>query len=702
MLGKRLLHGGDYNPEQWLEYPEVLEEDLRLMKEAGVNCVTLGVFSWAMLEPREGEYDFDWLEERIDRLGKEEIQVILATPSGAMPHWLTQKYPEVMQVQADGRRNLPGKRHNFCYTSPVMRRKIRSLDERLSQRFGSKENVILWHISNELGGNFSDGACHCPLCQEAFRIWLKEKYGTLEQLNHAWWGRFWSHVYTDWNQIHSPAPNGEWTMTGLTLDWKRFVTWQMSSFCREEIEAVRSASSLPVTTNLMGFFKNLDYSRLKNQFDLISWDCYPYWHRSRDEVPEAVWAAAGHSMMRSMKKAPFLLMESVPSAVNWREYNPLKRPGMHMLSSLQAVAHGADSVLYFQWRKGRGAYEKFHGAVIDHLNGRETRTFREVAEVGAALPRLEPYLEGTVNRPKAAIVFDWENWWALEDTTGPRLDLDYPACIVDHFRAFWEAGIEADIIGMEDSLAGYQLVSAPLNYMYRGDYGDRVRQFVEEGGIYVTTCFSGCVDESDLCFTGHHPLEDVLGLVPEEIDASSEDFANSFIYGEKEYPAQRLCAVVHPKPGARVLAAYEKDFYAGSPAVLENTRGKGMAYFLAAISNLDFLRAFYRDVFRQAGLTNALGIDLPYGVTVTERLLQEENDNAGMGGDAGMGGKAGMRGKAGEGQSLVFVMNFRHDPAELSGIGQWRDVLSGQVFQDVLPMDKLSCRVLERVTAQYC
>ena len=215
MLGGHLLHGGDYNPEQWLDCPEILEEDIRLMKEAGVNCVTLGVFSWAVLAPEEGVYQFGWLEEIIDNLGSAGIQVVLATPSGAMPHWLTQKYPEVMQVREDGSRNLPGKRHNFCYTSPVMRRKTAAIDEALSRTFGKKENVILWHISNELGGNFSDGACHCEACQNAFREWLKEKYGTLEQLNQAWWGRFWSHEYTDWDQIHSPVPRGETTVTAL-------------------------------------------------------------------------------------------------------------------------------------------------------------------------------------------------------------------------------------------------------------------------------------------------------------------------------------------------------------------------------------------------------------------------------------------------------------------------------------------------------
>ena len=674
MLGGHILHGGDYNPEQWLDCPEILEEDIRLMKEAGVNCVTLGVFSWAVLEPEEGMYDFDWLEKIINDLGREGIQVVLATPSGAMPHWLTQKYPEVMQIQADGHRNLPGKRHNFCYTSPVMRQKITALDEALSKRFGRKDNVILWHLSNELAGNFSDGACHCEYCQKAFREWLKERYGTLDALNHAWWGRFWSHVYTDWEQIHSPVPHGETTVTGLELDWRRFVTDQISDFCRMERQAVAKYSDLPATTNFMDTFKNIDYNRLQQELDIISWDSYPFWHEKKDEVPAAVRAAFNHSLMRTMKKKPFLLMESVPSAVNWRNNNPLKRPGMHMLSSMQAVAHGSDSVQYFQWRKGRGSYEKFHGAVLDHKSGSNTRTFRDVSEVGARLPRLSELLDRTVNRPEAAIVFDWANWWAVEDITGPRLDLDYPACVMEHYRAFWEQGIEADIVDMDADLSAYKLIVAPLNYMYKPGYSDKVKKYVENGGVYVTTFFSGMADDTDLCFTGHHPLEDVLGVIQEEIDAPSDDFENQFVYGGMTYPARRMCEIVHPKETAEVLAVYEKDFYAGCPVVTCNPYGKGRAWYLAAESDPAFLRAFYKDVFAEAGLQNALGAELPYGVTVTER-----SSAAGE-----------------EAKRIVFVMNFKNEPVTVEGIGRWSDAESGEVCEGSLGLEAFQCRVLTR------
>lgn len=670
MIDHKILHGGDYNPEQWLEYPEVLEEDLRLMKEAEVNCVTLGVFSWSMLEPEDGVYQFEWLQKIIDRLHENGIRVILATPSGAMPHWMTKKYPEIMQTAEDGKRNLPGRRHNFCYTSPVMRRKVRQMDLELSKRFGSHEAVILWHVSNELGGNFGDGTCHCELCQQAFRGWLKKKYGTLEKLNHAWWNRFWSHVYTEWEQIHSPVSNGECLSHGLKLDWKRFVTDQMTDFCEAEIDALRTYSNLPVTTNFMDFFKNLDYHRLSRCLDVVSWDNYPHWHSDRDEVRAAVRAAANHSLMRSLKKQPFLMMESTPSCVNWREINPVKRPGMHMLSSMQAIAHGSDSVQYFQWRKGRGSYEKFHGAVIDHKNGSNTRTFREVTQVGERLAELTASIEGTVNRPGAAIVFDWENWWAVEDAAGPRQDMDYVSEVLKHYQAFWEQGIEADFVSMDAELDDYALVCAPLNYLYREGYAERVRRFVKNGGRYVTAYFSGMVDDTDLCFMDHHPLEDVLGVIQEEIDAPGDGFKNSFRYDGETFAVGQIREICRAADTTNVLAVYEQDFYQGRPVVTEHAYGNGKSYYLAAQTGIDFLRKFYKNLFAEAGLQNPLGASLPYGVTVTAREGKENE---------------------------VFVMNFSHEPVLLSGIGSFEETDTGIRHKGQMELEALSCKVLRCV-----
>ena len=381
-----LLHGADYNPEQWLRYPDIVQkEDIELMQKAGINCVSLGIFSWAALEPKEGEYDFQWMDETIDRLYYAGIRVNLATPSGAKPLWLSEKYRKSAGFRKNLVRDLSGERHNHCYTSPVYREKVQKLDRMLAQRYAAHPGVILWHISNEYGGE-----CYCPLCQAAFRKWLKKKYGSLENLNHAWWTYFWSHQYTDWEQIHAPVPNGEMSVHGLVLDWKRFVTHQTVNFMKGEIDAVKSvAPDLPATTNLMGFYDGLDYHKFADALDIVSWDNYPLWHNN-DPIGVASFAACSHDLMRSIKRQPFLLMESSPSVMNWTDVSKQKRPGMHLLSSMQAVAHGADSVMYFQWRKSRGSFEKFHGAVVGHDGTADTRVFREVTQVGSYLEKLDP------------------------------------------------------------------------------------------------------------------------------------------------------------------------------------------------------------------------------------------------------------------------------------------------------------------------
>ena len=410
-----LLHGGDYNPEQWLSYPDVLAKDIELMKKAHVNCVSLGIFAWSHLEPEEGVYDFSWLETIIKRLYENGIYTILATPSGARPRWMAQKYPEVLRVANNGVRNAYGDRHNHCLTSPIYRDKVKQINTRLAQHFAGNPAVILWHISNEYSG-----ACYCPLCRKAFIEWVKQKYGTLENLNHAWWADFWSHTYTSWDQVEPPLANGDSTLHGLNLDWKRFTTDQTVDFMREEIRAVKQVNpTLPVTANLMGFFDGLDYFRFGDDLDVVSWDNYPCWHQG-DNVAIAAQAAASHDLMRSIKRAPWLLMESTPSMTNWQDVSKLKRPGMHELSSLQAVAHGAQSVQYFQWRKSRGSFEKLHGAVVDHNGEGNTRVFHDVEKTGEWLQQLDAKIYPTRIQPRVALIYDWENRWAVEDAKGPR------------------------------------------------------------------------------------------------------------------------------------------------------------------------------------------------------------------------------------------------------------------------------------------
>ena len=602
------LHGGDYNPEQWLDRPDILQKDIEYFKKAHINTVSVGIFSWAVLEPEEGKYNFDWLEEIINNLYKEGIHTILATPSGARPKWMADKYEEVLRMDPDRTRRFFGGRHNHCFTSPVYREKVHAIDKKLAERFGRHPAVMLWHISNEFGGE-----CHCPLCQAKFREWLKEKYGTIENLNKRWCTTFWSHRYNSFDQIESPSTKGENELHALKLDWKRFVTYQTIDFIKNEVDAIREGGSeLPVTANLMYDYDGLDYKKFKDVLDVVSWDNYPSWHK-KEEYLTAVDAEMQHDLMRSIRKEPFLLMESCPSATNWKPINKLKKPGMHLAASLQAVAHGSDSVLYFQLRQSQGASEKFHGAVIDHYGGDDTRVFREVTEVGEALEQIQETV-GTSMRSQAAVLYDREN------------DMHYREAVQKNYRALREQGLNVDVIAMEHSLSDYKVLAAPMAYMFKDGYEEKLRAYVENGGTLVLSYWSGLVDGTDRCFLGGTPygLMDVAGLRSTETDALYDweenhaiPEAGSHLGISNVYTCKNLCELVKVSD-AEVLMRYGEDFYQGYPVLTHKAFGKGHVYYVCADMELGFYQDFYGRVAAEAGLKSPIEI-IPEGVSVTVR-----------------------------------------------------------------------------------
>lgn len=631
ILGEQMLHGGDYNPDQWLDRPDILAKDIELMKKAHVNAASVGIFAWAALEPEEGRYEFGWLEKIINDLYENGIYTVLATPSGARPVWMAQAHPEVLRVESNMVRNHMGGRHNHCYTSPYFRKKIWDMDVKLSEKFGRHPGVILWHISNEFGGE-----CYCPLCQQEFRVWLKKKYGTIEKLNKEWWTAFWSHKYSSFDQIEPPMENGEMEVHGLVLDWKRFVTDRTVDFCAWEKAAIcAGGSTLPVTTNLMGFYEGLNYFKFRDVMDITSWDAYPYWHTNvEDEGDVAVNAAANHDLMRCIKQEPFLLMESVPGATNWHPVCRMKKPGMMELSSFQAVAHGSNSVQYFQWRKSLGSSEKFHGAVVGHDGTSNTRVFREVTQVGSRLEKL-PDVCRTNLKPEVAVIYDWENRWALDQMQGllntPGTDIKrrpgdpkhYSNTVLEHYEAFWRMGVPVDIVDMSCDFSGYKLVVAPMLYMQRENIVEKLRSFVENGGTLVGTYWSGLVNENDLCFESFAPygMQDVFGLYSEEIDALYPHQSNSMVMSATgaTYSLRDLCDVVHVFT-AQVLGTYQQDYYAGLPALTLNRFGKGAAYYLCARADKDFYRDLYAEIADDIGLERALGSAvLPKNVTASLR-----------------------------------------------------------------------------------
>ena len=595
----KFIYGGDYNPEQWLDRPDILKQDLLLMKKAHINTVTLGVFSWSTLEPIKDCFNFTWLIDIIDKLYDNGIQVILATPSGARPRWLAETYPEVLRVREDRTRQLYGERHNHCYTSPAYRERVRIINQKLAKTFRNHPGVILWHISNEYRGE-----CHCPLCQEAFRNWLKNKYKDIDSLNRAWWTTFWSHTYNSFHQIESPSSIGDHGLHGLNLDWKRFVTDQTVDFMCEEIHALRDGGATqPVTTNFMDDYKGLNYYNLAKHIDYVSWDSYPTWNKE-DEIRTAYNTALQHDLMRSMKQKPFLLMESCPSSPNWQAISKLKKPGLLQSASLQAIAHGSDSVQYFQIRQSRGSFEKFHGAVIDHYGGSDTRVFNEVTETGASLIELKQVIGSKVDS-SAAIIYDMENRWAMEDAKGPRNEgLFYHESVLKSYQALRKAALNVDIINMEQSLDSYKLVVAPMLYMFRSGIETKLRTFVENGGILIMTYWSGIVNETDLCYLEGtpHSLLDVFGLRSKEIDGLYEWEENSLIpipenslQLHTSYKCKNLCDLVQLN-GATPLMNYGSDFYQGTPALTVNQYGKGYAYYICTDAEELFYHDFYAKI----------------------------------------------------------------------------------------------------------
>jgi len=614
-----LLHGGDYNPDQWLDRPDIIDADFRLARESGVNSFSVGIFAWAALEPEEGRFEFGWLDQIMDRMAAQGMKAVLATPSGAKPNWMALKYPEIRRVQPMGNREHQAGRHNHCFTSPVYREKVTLINTKLAERYQAHPALGLWHLSNEYSGD-----CHCELCKRAFRIWLQRKYGTLDQLNRAWWTAFWAHTYTAWDQI-------EWidnSVHGLVLDWRRFVADQTADFmCCEMAPLKRFTPHIPVTTNLMGVFPGLDYRQLAPHLDVISWDCYPAYHARPDMISTASYISFQHDLNRGLKQGrPFLMMESSPSAVNWMGVNKLLKPGIHRLKSLQAVAHGADSVQYFQWRKSRGSAEKFHGAVVDHVGHANTRVFREVAEVGASLKKLDG-LVGCSTPAEVALIYDWDCRWISEEAAGPIKPNGslYEDCAVGHYRAFWAQGVPVDVIGSRDDFSSYKLLIAPMLYLLKPGVTERLNAFVKAGGTLVGTFLTGIADENDLVFEGGWPgpLRPLFGIWAEEIDYLYADESNQLVpnpvAGMKgDYGVIRACDLIHAET-AQVAATYGKDFYAGRPCLTKNTFGAGVAWYLATAPEQRFLNEFYAVRIRELGLRRALAGALPAGVTAQLR-----------------------------------------------------------------------------------
>lgn len=659
-----LLHGGDYNPDQWLDRPDILEEDIKMMKKAGVNTATVGVFSWSALEPQEGNFQFGWLHDIMDKLYENGIYTVLATPTGARPAWMDEKYPSVLRVEKDGRRNHHSGRHNHCMSSLEYRSLVEKMDTKLAQEFGNHPGLILWHISNEFGGE-----CYCENCKKRFQEYLREKYhNNIEELNKQWWTSFWSRRFDSFEQIEPPYDNGEHSILGLNLDWKRFNSWNMKDYLAFERRILKKYTpQVPATANFMKLFEQLDYVDLAKEIDIISWDGYPSWNNDYETPADtAAELSFDHTVMRSLKKdKPFMLMESTPSLVNWHSVNKLKRPGILRASSIQTIGCGSDTVQYFQWRKGRGAAEQFHGAVVDHLGRDDTRVFKEVSEVGEILKKLAP-VTGSKVTSKAAVLFDWSNRWAIKDMQAMARDTkNYEKEVRKFYNIHLKKGINADIVFPLEDLSSYSLVVLPMYYAVSKEAGEWLKEYVKNGGTVVATYLTAYVNENTLAYLGGFPgagLGEVFGLYAEELDTLYPTDSNAVLMKDGNKALVKDYCELIKLTGAEVLGTYESDFYAGMPAVTVHSYGKGKAYYIGTRMEETDLIKFFTPIWSECGIKEK---ELPEGVEYLTRTAED-------------------------GSTFDFYVNYNATPATVQLAKDGTNLLNGETVSgkvEILPFN---------------
>jgi beta-galactosidase len=590
-LPATLAYGGDYNPEQWPE--SVWLDDMRLMREAGVNLVSLGIFSWARLQPDKATYDFDWLDRVMNLLAQNGILVCLGTATSSPPAWLSTQFPDVLPVDASGVILYQGSRQHYSPSSPSYRLFASQLVGKLAERYRNHPALAAWHVNNEYGCHTS--ACHGAASTVAFREWLQRKYGTLGNLNASWGTEFWGQIYGAWNEILTPRRAPHDRNPTQQLDFKRFTSDAfLELFQMEKAILNQWTPGVPVTTNLVWFIRAIDGHRWAPEMDFIAWDCYP--DPLTGHAAEQ-FAAAGHDLMRSLKmNRPYLMIEQAPSAVTWRPINPPKPPGVMRLWSLQALARGADGVMFFQWRASKAGAEKFITGMVGHGDPTQSRVFAEIRALGAELKTLSG-LTGSLIRSRVAIVFDWQVCWALDLEAKPA-GIDYPGWAQELHRYFYERNIPVDFVHPGSGLDHYDLAVAPALYLLAAKDAENLARFVGRGGTLLATYFSGIVDENEQVVLGGYPghLRELLGVRVEEWIPAAESRTTPvrFVHDNGLAASRQWSEVIHLE-GAEALAHYEGDFFAGSAAFTENSFGRGRAFYLS--TRLD-----------EAGLAKALDL----------------------------------------------------------------------------------------------
>lgn len=645
MAFSQMIYGGDYNPEQWSE--ETWLEDVRLMQEARVNMVSLGIFSWAKLEPQPGVFDFSWLDRVMELLHSQGVSVNLSTPTASPPAWMARLHPEILPVTAEGFTLWHGSRRHYCPHNSDYRRYAARIATSLAERYKDHPALSMWHVDNEYSGHI--GECFCDASAAAFRQWLKDRYGALDGLNFAWGTAFWGQQYGDWCEIQPPRRSPAHPNPTQQLDWMRFCSDSWLA-CFDEQKAILKSITpgIPVTTNFMSFHKGVDYFKFASHEDIVANDNYP--DTSRPDW--MVQAAIACDLVRSVGlRRPWLLMEQATSHVNWRQVNAAKRPGVMRLGSLQAVARGADGIMFFQWRQSKAGAEKHHSGMLPHT-GTNTRVWREVKALGSELRQLDG-IPGSQVETDTAILMDWENWWALELDSKPSNDLRLIHQICSYYKPLFASNITVDFVHPQADLSRYKIIIAPGLYLVSDSAARNVNRYVENGGTLVMSFFSGIVDENEHIRLGGYPapFRQMLGLLVEEYAPFQKKMTNTLRTIDDRRFTCTMWADIIRLQGAEPLAVYEHAYYAGSPAITRNRYGKGYGYYLGTEPERAGIQWALERVCREAGV-NPAAPGIPAGVEVLRRSNGAKN--------------------------WIFLLNHTGEKVEFPFEDNGRDLLSGE------------------------
>ena len=646
---ERIWYGGDYNPDQWPE--EVWDDDVRLMKKAGVNLVSVGIFSWAKIETSEGVYDFDWLDRIIDKLGEAGVAVDLASATASPPMWLTQAHPEVLWKDYRGDVCQPGARQHWRPTSPVFREYALKLCRAMAEHYKGNPYVVAWHVSNEYGCHnrfdYSEDAEH------AFQQWCEERYGTIDAVNDAWGTAFWAQRMNDFSEIVPPRfiGDGNFMNPGKLLDFKRFSSDALKAFYIAERDALAEITpDLPLTTNFMVSASGsvLDYDDWGDEVDFVSND--HYFIPGEAHLDELAFSA---SLVDGIaRKDPWFLMEHSTSAVNWREINYRKEPGQLVRDSLAHVAMGADAVCYFQWRQSKAGAEKFHSAMVPHA-GEDSAVFRDVCELGADLNKLsdEGILGSRLAKSRVAVVFDYESEWATEHTATPTQHVHHVDEPLAWFRALADQGVTADVVTVRGAWDGYEMVVLPSVYLLSEETTRRVRDYVVGGGRLVVTYYTGISDEKDHVWLGGYPgsIRDVVGVRVEEFMPMGNDFTGvpDHLDLSNGAVAHDIADVIGSVDGtATVLATFKDNPWTGmdgAPAIVAHTFGEGRSVYVGARLGREGLALSLPEILESLGMAEAGGND--------GRVLHVEREGA-------------------DGSRFVFSFNRTHETVRVPVEGE--------------------------------